>query len=174
MHKFAVPLTLLLTLTCGCGPEAKTETTIKKKPPIVKKRVNWLVSHEKAVAKSKESGKPIFAFFTGSDWCKYCSLLDHQILNTETFAKWSKENVVLLELDFPRETPIDPKLKEQNEALVARYQVSGFPTVLILTADGKPILRAGYESVTAEQWVNVLDMKMNEALGKLDQDTSGK
>lgn len=159
---------LIFLLSCcgGCGEETSTSTK-RKKPPIVKKRVTWLESLPKAVELSKDSGKPIMALFTGSDWCKFCSLLDYQILNTEAFASWAKEHVVLLELDFPQEKEISREIKEQNNALAARYRITGFPTVLFLTAEGQPLLKAGYEQVTAEQWISKVDLELNKAISKL-------
>ena len=39
--------------------------------------------------------------FSGSDWCKPCINLKQSILLTDEFAKFSGEEMVLLELDFP-------------------------------------------------------------------------
>lgn len=164
MHKLFLILTLVFVSgLIGCG-ESETKES-RKRLPIVRKRVKWLNSYEAAVTKSRETGKPIFAFFTGSDWCKYCSLMDEQILNTVTFANWSKENVVLLELDFPRNKQLEEPIARQNEELKNKYRISGFPTILFLMPDGTPVLQAGYHKVTAEQWIEVVEKKLKESLG---------
>ncbi|MEC9094241.1 MAG: thioredoxin family protein, partial [Planctomycetota bacterium] len=110
MKQLFVLLVFTAILAVGCGEGATPSK--RKKPPILKPRVQWQVSYPDAVKMSKQTGKPIFAFFTGSDWCKYCELLDHQILNTEIFANWAKANVVLLELDFPEKKELDPEIKK--------------------------------------------------------------
>lgn len=154
---------LCLCLVAGCNSDTRPDSN-DDFPPMSNARNQWLTSYDQAVEKSRETGKPIFAFFTGSDWCQYCTLLDNAVLNTETFASWARKNVVLLELDFPRNHPQPPELQKQNESLLNRYRVTGFPTVLLLTADGKPLLQAGYQPVTAEQWIEVFDAKMKAAL----------
>ena len=45
------------------------------------------------------------------------------------FKKWAKENVILVELDFPRRTKIDPKIKKQNRELARLFAVRGYPTI---------------------------------------------
>ena len=58
----------------------------------------WNTDIVKATAESKKSKKPILLFFTGSDWCGWCIKLQKEVFTTDTFKKWAKENVVLLEL----------------------------------------------------------------------------
>ena len=99
--------------------------------------VDWLVSYEEAIAKSKETGKPILAEFTGSDWCGPCMRLHDEVFTKAEFASWAEENVVLLELDFPRKTAQDPGIKEQNAELQVKYEVGGYPTILFLDSSGE-------------------------------------
>ncbi len=61
----------------------------------------WTESLQKAQQLSKDSGKPIMANFTGSDWCPYCISLEKEIFSTEAFKKWAADNVILLKVDFP-------------------------------------------------------------------------
>jgi protein disulfide-isomerase len=68
-------------------------------------------------------------FFTGSDWCGWCMRLKKEVFNFPEFETWTKENVVLVELDFPRRKAIDPKILNQNRELARIFGVSGYPTV---------------------------------------------
>ena len=45
--------------------------------------------------------------------------------------------MVLLELDYPKATKQAAEQKEQNEALKKRYQISKYPTLLLLGQDGE-------------------------------------
>lgn len=77
--------------------------------------------------------KPIFAFFTGSDWCGWCHKLQNEVFSKASFAKWAKEKVILLELDFPRQKQLPPALAQQNNSLQQAFGVQGFPTVWYFT-----------------------------------------
>ena len=72
--------------------------------------LNWHTDLNKAVNISLSEKKPIMLFFTGSDWCGWCMRLKKEVFNFPEFETWTKENVVLVELDFPRRKAIDPKI----------------------------------------------------------------
>ena len=93
----------------------------------------WLINYEDVYNQSVEQNKPIMANFTGSDWCGWCKKLKKAVFDTETFKKWAEQNVILFELDYPRRTPQDSDIKQQNANLQRTFGqlVRGFPTVLI-------------------------------------------
>jgi thioredoxin-related protein len=102
--------------------------------------IKWQTNLTEAMKISKKTKKPLLLFFTGSDWCGWCMRLQKEVLNTPEFAKWAKDNVVLLELDFPRKTPQLPEIQKQNSELQQTFAVQGYPTVWIVNAtkkDGK-------------------------------------
>ena len=89
----------------------------------------WYTDLIKAQEISKFSNKPIFAFFTGSDWCIWCHKLERDVFEKSEFIKWARKNVILLELDFPRKKQLSPELTQQNNSLQQTFLVQGFPTV---------------------------------------------
>lgn len=91
----------------------------------------WLVDVEEAYQLSKKTGKPIMANFTGSDWCGWCKKLTRDVFVTDTFKKWADNNVILLELDFPRRKVIPDNIKAQNQALGNAMKVTGYPTIWV-------------------------------------------
>ncbi|MFT4969589.1 MAG: protein disulfide-isomerase [Chitinophagales bacterium] len=122
----------------------------------------WFLYLEDAFAESKESGKPIIANFTGSDWCGWCIRLKNEVFKTETFQKWAKKNVVLLELDYPRKKQLPEDLKAQNTSLQQAFQVSGYPTLWLFNLDFDEeskqfkidaIGKTGYVSGGADAWI---------------------
>ena len=84
-----------------------------------------------AQKESTKTGKPILANFTGTDWCGWCIRLKNEVFVTEEFKTWSAKNVVLLELDFPRQSALAEDLTAQNRQLQQVFQVSGYPTLFI-------------------------------------------
>ena len=92
-------------------------------------KLNWHTDLNKAVNISINENKPIMLFFTGSDWCGWCIRLKKEVFNYPEFENWSNDNVVLVELDFPRRKSIDQKILNQNRELARIFGVSGYPTV---------------------------------------------
>lgn len=91
----------------------------------------WLVSIDEAYALSKKTGKPIMANFTGSDWCGWCKRLTASVFSKKDFKSWASDNVILLELDFPRKTKLPENIRQQNASLQQAFQVRGYPTVWV-------------------------------------------
>jgi len=99
--------------------------------------LTWHTDMNKAVAISNKTKKPLMLFFTGSDWCGWCIRLQKEVLKTPEFATWAKDNVVLVELDFPRRTEQATEIKAQNAQLQQTFQVMGYPTVWFVNATNK-------------------------------------
>lgn len=100
----------------------------------------WHTNVKEAIKISEKQKKPLLLFFTGSDWCGWCIRLQKEVLKTPEFEKWAKDNVVLVELDFPRRTPQALELKQQNSELQQAFAIKGFPTIHFakaVTKDGK-------------------------------------
>lgn len=99
------------------------------------KGLEWHTDMKEVHRISQNTGKPIFAFFTGSDWCGWCKKLQREVFAKDAFVEWASENVVLLELDFPRRTVLDSTLQVQNYSLQRAFGVSGYPTIWIFKTE---------------------------------------
>ena len=95
----------------------------------------WLVKMDEAYAESKKTGKPILANFTGSDWCGWCKKLTRSVFAKEDFKKWAAENVILLELDFPRRSKVPDDIRNQNASLQKAFKITGYPTIWVFNLD---------------------------------------
>jgi len=115
----------------------------------------WLTDYDQAIAMSKETGKPIFANFTGSDWCIWCKRLQNEVFSKADFKNFANEKLVLLELDFPRKQQ-SAELQKQNKALAQKYGIEGFPTILILNEKGSVVAKTGYRRGGAGPYVDHL------------------
>jgi protein disulfide-isomerase len=105
----------------------------------------WLTDLPQAQTQAKADNKIVLLDFTGSDWCGWCIKFKKEVLDTEAFQDYAAKNVVLVELDFPNKKDQTADLKNANAALKARYQISGFPTLVVLDQSGKEIGRqVGY------------------------------
>lgn len=124
--------------------------------------LTWHTDMSKATDISIKENKPMFLFFTGSDWCGWCIRLQKEVFKTPEFVKWAKDNVVLVELDFPRKNNQTDAVKMQNAQLQQQLQVRGYPTVWFVsatkTADAKVNLTAlgstGYVAGGPQAWLD--------------------
>lgn len=123
--------------------------------------LKWHTDVSDAAKIALEENKPLLLFFTGSDWCGWCIKLQKEVFKTPEFAKWASENVILLELDFPRRTPQSEELKKQNYSLQQMFGVTGYPTIWFVNPvqkEGKKVnLDAlgsmGYERGGPSNWL---------------------
>lgn len=103
--------------------------------PNAPKELKWYTDFDEARKLAKQENKVVFAFFTGSDWCGWCTRLKKNVFSKPAFKEWAEKNVILLELDFPRRTQLPEKLKQQNAQLQQAFGVRGYPTVWLFNAD---------------------------------------
>ena len=131
---------------------------------------DWMIDFDKAAELSMKSNKPILANFTGSDWCGWCIKLKKEVFDTPSFKKWANENVVLLELDYPRRTQQDEKIVKQNKDLQQFFKVRGYPTLHLFSValtDGKTQItshgKTGYIAGGPTPWIaNANNMLKNK------------
>ena len=135
------------------------------------KRLTWHTNFNEALEIALNEDKKVMLFFTGSDWCGWCIKLQNEVFKTTDFEKWS-DDLVLVELDFPRRTPQEEKLKAQNRQLQAMFQVRGYPSVYFVQPEkmtnGKMNLnnlgKTGYVKGGASEWLKVANNIMNKTI----------
>ena len=101
----------------------------------------WYDDFAAAQKASQETGRPILALFTGSDWCPYCVKLKKNVLDTTEFKKFAQSDVILFFADFPDEAKLPDGLRIQNEKLAKKYGIRGFPTTVVISPKGKEMGR---------------------------------
>ena len=117
----------------------------------------WMHDFEAAKAKAVKEGKPIFINFTGTDWCGWCIKLEKEVFTKKAFQEYAKENLVLVEVDFPKKKEQTAELKAQNKKLDKEYGVEGYPTLYLLDATGKKLTEdIGYREGGPEAYVEHL------------------
>jgi thioredoxin-related protein len=118
--------------------------------------VNWLTDFAKAQAQAKAENKLLFLNFTGSDWCGWCQVMEKEIFSQPEFDEYAKKNLVLMKLDFPRAKPLSAEVRAQNQILAQKFEIRGFPTIVILTGEGKPVAMLGYIPGGPEAFISEL------------------
>lgn len=98
----------------------------------------WSTDLEKAFEQAKKENKHVLVEFTGSDWCPPCIAMRKNVFTKKEFVDNASRKFVLVELDFPKG---DADLKKKNEPYLEKYEVDGFPTIILFTPEGKEFTR---------------------------------
>jgi protein disulfide-isomerase len=102
-----------------------------------KEQLTWYTDLNEASKISAKTNKPLMLFFTGSDWCGWCVRLQKEVFLTDDFKKWAADNVILVDVDFPKDkSKQSVALQNQNNLLARQYEVRGYPTVWFVAAAG--------------------------------------
>jgi len=117
----------------------------------------WTQDYDAALKLAKEKDMPLLLDFTGSDWCAWCKLMDRQVFADPKWDAYAKDHILLVKLDFPQDEKLVPEpFRERNQKLQQQFRVEGYPTFVLLSADGKTELgrlNAGPEK-TAESFAS--------------------
>ena len=105
---------------------------------------DWSTNFAKAQADAKSAHKLLLINFSGSDWCGWCKRLESEVFSKPEFEQYAKDNLVLVMADFPRRKTLSNEVRKQNYELAERFQVGGFPTIVVLNGEGKQIGQLGY------------------------------
>jgi thioredoxin-related protein len=117
---------------------------------------NWLTDFGKAQAQAKVEHKLLLLDFTGSDWCGWCKVLEKEVFSQPEFQDYAEKNLVLMTIDFPRAKALSAEVRKQNQTLAQKFQVQGFPTIVVLDSDGKPVGLLGYQPGGPQAFISEL------------------
>ncbi len=136
-----------LAVVAGYGIAASFTAT--PAGPAAGATLAWVKSETDGLALAKKLGKPAIIDF-GADWCVACKELEHQTYPDPRVTK-ALDRFVPIMLDMTQAT-------DENDALQAKYGVSGLPAIVFVGKDGQVLKSprvAGF--VPPEQFLKVLD-----------------
>ncbi len=115
----------------------------------------WQADFDVAAKLAKEQGKDLFVDFTGSDWCGWCIKLHEEVFDHAAFLDAAQKQYILVALDFPNSDEAKAKVPnpERNAELAKKYKIGGYPTILLMTADGEVFGQTGYQAGGPEKYI---------------------
>ncbi len=134
------PFTTAWLVTALCGMAFTLSPAVSRAAD----EASWRTDYAQALETAKAEKKMVLLDFTGSNWCGWCKKLDREVFSTPEFKEYAQKNLVLVKLDFPRGIEQPAAEKAQNERLAKQFNIEGFPTIIVLNSEGKPVGELGY------------------------------
>jgi thiol-disulfide isomerase/thioredoxin len=159
--------TLLLTSTLLAQPNNDSTSPYSNPPhsPSFNSSslgsINWVKSYSDAVALSQSTSKPIVILFTGSSWCPACMKLEREVISNPEFAKAVGQKFVFLKAEFPNYSE-GSMMSSPYKALLDRYGVDAFPTMVVVNANGQQLFRVNYRNGGVRAYAQELLQKLNQ------------
>jgi len=132
MNRLVALACVLLVAACSRQPQTAAPASASPAPA---KGVQWVSVREAAdvegaFAQARGSGRPVFLYW-GAVWCPPCNQVKSTIFTRSDFIEQSRRFVpVYLDGDVP-----------SAQKLGKRFRVSGYPTMILLRADGTELTR---------------------------------
>jgi protein disulfide-isomerase len=155
--KFAAVLTLSLACAGALSSQAASSDKVnrpknKPSPAAVAQSSGWLEDIDAAFKTARAENKPVFINFTGSDWCPWCILADKHIFARPEWREFSAK-VVSLKVDFPQKNRPKSEVMLKRRELANKYKVGGYPTFVLVSAEGKEITRFVAGKKSAQEFI---------------------
>jgi len=118
----------------------------------------WPSDYAAACKQATTEGKDLLIDFTGSDWCTWCIKLEKEVFEQASFGEGVKERYMLVALDYPRDKSLlSEAVVKQNEALLKKYPIKGYPSILLCDAAGRPYAITGYQPGGPEAYLKHME-----------------
>lgn len=139
---------LLLVPTFYYGRLAATQL-VQSKAPRITSEVFWIQDLETGFSRAAAEQKPIFVDFYAA-WCLPCVDMENRTFSNDDLQALLLERFVPIKVDCTQETP-------QCREMVEKYSVVGWPTFLILTAEGEVVESIVGKSLSSSQLMEILE-----------------
>jgi len=122
----------------------------------------WSTDYDASIKKAEAEKRLVLLEFTGSDWCPPCKMQAKEVFDQPEFEKFAEARLVPVKLDFPRRSEQSPELRAANQKLAEKFNVDGFPTLILLDSKGNELAReVGYGGGGVEAFVEWVEKHKN-------------
>jgi thioredoxin-related protein len=125
LHTTCLLLAIILLPACRTVPHADLDG-------------EWLEDFGPAKAIAREKRLPILLNFTGSDWCPPCQMMEKEVFSKPAWKAYAKKQLVPVAVEISIEEMKDMRTADpRNDALRIAYDITGYPTYVLLDHDGE-------------------------------------
>lgn len=120
-------------------PRPGTPTTSTAKKPAEAPLDLWTERFAEAEEEARRRGVRILALFLGSDWSPGSRQFLEEVAFHPDFVNTFTGDYVFLRLDYPTRIQQLPEIREQNALLRTKYEVTTYPSLLVLSPSGEQV-----------------------------------
>ena len=121
---------------------------------------DWRTDWDITKVEAEQANKKLILVFSGSDWCIPCIKLEKEIWESPSFTQYAEQYYLLFRADFPKrkKNKLPETIQKLNDRLASEYNSKGyFPLVVVLDAKGKVKGQLGYEKLTPEAYIALIE-----------------
>lgn len=109
-----------------------------------------------ALATAETSGAHLYIAFLGPGWSVASDRFSGKVLETATFKDFARDNLVYCPVRARRSPKLSKDEIARLQAVVIHFDIKSYPTFLLLGPDGSEILRHGYRTDSAGEYIDLL------------------
>lgn len=121
--------------------------------------IDWCEDYSKSKELSQRNSKPILILFTGTSWCPACMKLEREVINNPRFAQAVGNNFIFYKAEFSEPTE-EAMMRSPDKALVDRYGIKAFPTMIVIDGNGKQLFTVNYRAGGVDSYAQELNQKL--------------
>lgn len=112
--------------------------------------MEWMRDLDAAAEKAAAENKLLLVEFTGSDWCKFCTLQKNKVLDTPVFTAWVQQHCIPVEIDVPNDVYRvgGEQQKLRNTRICEEFNVMNFPSLKIMSPE--LVVLGGYKGAQSD------------------------
>ena len=99
----------------------------------------WFDNFKWAKKNAVLNQKPILMVFVARDSEPISQFLQEEVFDSGRFKRFAPRSVIRMMVDFPVETPMEAKIRDQNAQLKKDYDVDELPVVLLTNSTGEVV-----------------------------------
>ena len=117
---------------------------------------SWINSLETSLEEAARTDKAVYISFVGLNWSVSSKKWNREMHQSEAFRAFASENLIELTINARTKPQLSKRLQSELQALVVKFDIKSYPTLIVLNSDGVELHRHGYLELSPEAYISAL------------------
>lgn len=128
-------------------------------------KCSWSTDYDEGYALAEKAKVPLLLYFSGSNWCTNCRLIENHVFSTMIFKAELSGRVQPIQLDFDKSGDVPAEVIAYRRSVRMKYDEGrGVPKIVMALPDGTVISKtSGIRSFGQELWLDWFRESLGEA-----------